>query len=92
MKNIIRSQNRYVLNKNRNTMDNDEPGCGCKNKYTCKIKCKIKNVIYRASAISDGDQKIYIHCKVYKVKKAMEQSKALVKNRKYYLLTNQKDY
>ena len=61
MKTIIKSPNRHTLNKNRNAFDNAEPRCDCSNKSVCLLpaKCKIKNVIYRATVTSHGDQKTY---------------------------------
>ena len=63
---IIQKHNKKTLNNNISNKEknktNNTPTCNCRSKISCPLnnKCLIKNVIYKATVISNKETKEYI--------------------------------
>ena len=62
---IIQKHNKKTLNRilyKEKNKTNDTPTCNCRSKNSCPLnnKCLIKNVIYKATVISNKETKEYI--------------------------------
>ena len=62
MESIITKHNRKLLSSMESV--NNERTCNCRNKVTCPLQgnCLAKSVIYKATVISDNEEKFYLGC------------------------------